>query len=215
MLLVREFRPRSFRCETYSASLYGAFSWGDGYFNLWLTYLNKYSVPEINNIPTAGQGAALVNAIISGVVSDWLENRPIVIVANMLLCLAGNVFVAVWEAPEGLKFVGYIFITAGLPAQSLTIAWLNEVVQGNGTLRGLIVSLGNTMVYAINAWALVLLFPAVDGMCIIRNPIPGLSQQLINFTAPHYKYGYQVCAGMIGLAIISVFAILLFIKRDL
>ncbi|WAO87598.1 MFS domain-containing protein [Fusarium falciforme] len=175
--------------------LYGAFSWGDGYFNLWLQYLGKYTVPQINNIPTAGQGAALINSIISGIISDWLQNRPVVIVANMLLCLAGNAFVAVWKAPEALKFIGYIFITAGLPAQSLTIAWLNEVCQGNGTLRGLIVSLGNTMVYAINAWALVLLFPAVD--------------------APHYKVGYQVCAGMIGLAIVTVFAILFQIKRDI
>jgi ACS family pantothenate transporter-like MFS transporter len=105
-----------------------------------------------------------VNSIISGIISDWLQNRPVVIVANMLICLAGNAFVSVWKAPEWLKFTGYIFITAGLPAQSLTIAWLYEVCQGNGTLRGLIVSLGNTMVYAINAWALVLLFPAVDGM---------------------------------------------------
>ncbi len=144
-------------------SLYGAFSWGDGYFNLWLQYLGRYTVPQINNIPTAGQGAALINSIISGIISDLLENRPIVIVANMLLCLAGNAFVAVWEAPDALKFVGYIFITAGLPAQSITIAWINEVCQGNGTLRGLIVSIGNTFVYAINAWALVLLFPAVDG----------------------------------------------------
>ena len=144
-------------------SLYGAFSWGDGYFNLWLQYLRRYTVPQINNIPTAGQGAALINSIISGIISDWLENRPIVIVANMVLCLAGNAFVAVWEAPDALKFVGYIFITAGLPAQSISIAWINEVCQGNGTLRGLIVSIGNTFVYAINAWALVLLFPAVDG----------------------------------------------------
>ncbi|EOO01551.1 putative pantothenate protein [Phaeoacremonium minimum UCRPA7] len=175
--------------------LYGAFSWGDGYFNLWLQYLGKYTVPQINNIPTAGQGAALVNAIISGFISDWLENRPIVIVANMMICLAGNVFVSVWKAPEWLKFIGYIFITAGLPAQSITIAWLNEVCQGNGTLRGLIVSLGNTAVYAINSWALVLLFPAVD--------------------APHYKYGYQVCAGMIALAILTVGAILLMIRSDI
>ena len=105
-----------------------------------------------------------MNAIISGFISDWLENHPIVIVANMMICLAGNVFVSVWKAPEWLKFIGYIFITAGLPAQSITIAWLNEVCQGNGTLRGLIVSLGNTAVYAINSWALVLLFPAVDGL---------------------------------------------------
>ncbi|CAG9955852.1 unnamed protein product [Clonostachys rosea f. rosea IK726] len=181
--------------DSFITSLYGAFSWGDGYFNLWLQSLGKYTVPQLNNIPTAGQGAALINSIISGIVSDWLQNRPVVIVANMLLCLAGNAFVAVWEAPEGLKFTGYILITAGLPAQSITIAWLNEVCQGNGALRGLIVSIGNTMVYAINAWALVLLFPAVD--------------------APHYDYGYQVCAGMIGLAIVTVGVILFQIKRDL
>lgn len=65
-------------------TLYGAFSWGDSYFNLWLEYLNKYSVEDINNIPTAGQGSALVNSIVSGVVSDWLQNRPLVIVINMV-----------------------------------------------------------------------------------------------------------------------------------
>jgi ACS family pantothenate transporter-like MFS transporter len=33
--------------------------------------------------------------------------------------------------------------------------------------------------------------------------------------APHYDYGYQVCAGMIGLAIVTVGVILFQIKRDL
>ena len=118
---------------------------------------------DINNIPTAGPAAALVNSLFSGFLSDYLGNRPLIIVANMAVCMSGNVFLAVWKSPVWLKFVGYIFITTGLPAQSQTIAWLNEVCQGNGTLRGLIVSIGNTLVYAINAWALVLLFPAVDG----------------------------------------------------
>ncbi|EED15922.1 allantoate permease, putative [Talaromyces stipitatus ATCC 10500] len=173
---------------------YGAFSWGDSYFALWLQSLNKYSVENINNIPTTGQGAAVVNSIVSGFISDWLENRPLMIIINMLICLMGNGFLAVWTAPTALKFVGYIFITTGLPAQSLTMTWLSEVCQGNATLRGLIVSIGNTFIYAINAWALVLLFPALD--------------------APHYKYGYQICAGMIGVGVISVFAILYAISAD-
>jgi ACS family pantothenate transporter-like MFS transporter len=112
-----------------------------------------------------------------------------------MICLLGNAFLAVWTAPTALKFVGYIFITTGLPAQSLTMTWLSEVCQGNATLRGLIVSIGNTFIYAINAWALVLLFPATD--------------------APHYKYGYQVCAGMIGVGVVSVFVILFAIWADL
>lgn len=75
------------------------------------------------------------------------------------------------------------------------MTWLSEVCQGNATLRGLIVSIGNTFIYAINAWPLVLLFPASD--------------------APHYKYGYQVCAGMIGVGIVSVFVILYAIWTDI
>lgn len=109
--------------------------------------------------------------------------------------MSGNTFLAVWKSPVWLKFIGYIFITTGLPAQSLTITWLAETCQSNATLRGLIVSIGNTFVYTINSWALVLLFPAVD--------------------APHYKYGYGICAGMIGAAIVSVFAILYMIRMDL
>ncbi|KAH8689175.1 putative allantoate permease [Talaromyces proteolyticus] len=175
--------------------LYGAFSWGDGYFNLWLQSLNIYSVEKINDIPTAGQAAAVVSSIVSGVLSDWLENRPVVIIIDMIICLLGNAFLSVWSAPTALKFVGYIFITTGLPAQSLTMTWLSEVCQGNATLRGLIVSIGNTFIFALTSWYPVLLFPAVD--------------------APHYKYGYQICAGMIGLGVLSVFAIIYAIRLDL
>ena len=71
----------------YNKSFYGAFSWGDSYFGLWLQSLNKYSVENINNIPTAGQGAAVVNSILSGYISDWLENRPLMIVINMVIQL--------------------------------------------------------------------------------------------------------------------------------
>uniref|UniRef100_A0A093XJ81 Pantothenate transporter liz1 n=1 Tax=Talaromyces marneffei PM1 TaxID=1077442 RepID=A0A093XJ81_TALMA len=94
---------------------YGAFSWGDSYFGLWLQSLNKYSVENINNIPTAGQGAAVVNSILSGFISDWLVNRPLMIITNMMICLLGNAFLAVWTAPTALKFVGYIFITPDYP----------------------------------------------------------------------------------------------------
>lgn len=115
---------------------------------------NVYSVEQLNNIPTAGQGAAVVNSLLSGIVSDFLQNRPVVIVFDMFLCLFGNASLAVWASPIPLKFVGYILITTGLPAQSLTITWLSEVCQGNATLRGLIVSIGNTMVYIVNSFAL-------------------------------------------------------------
>lgn len=42
---------------------------------------------------------------------------------------------------------------------------------------------------------IVLLFPATD--------------------APHYKYGYAICAGFIGAAIVCVGIILLLIRADL
>ncbi len=91
-----------------------------------------------------------MNSLFSGVLSDFIGSRHPVILYNMILCCFGNASLSVWKAPTGLKFLGYILITTGLPAQSLTIAWLNEVCQGNATLRGLIVSIGNTCVYTIN-----------------------------------------------------------------
>ena len=87
LLCVRYPQPRGVFCSArsqYGNSFYGAFSWGDSYFNLWLQSLNKYSVENINNIPTAGQGAAVVNSILSGYISDWLENRPLIIGINMV-----------------------------------------------------------------------------------------------------------------------------------
>uniref|UniRef100_A0A093V5M0 Pantothenate transporter FEN2 n=1 Tax=Talaromyces marneffei PM1 TaxID=1077442 RepID=A0A093V5M0_TALMA len=99
------------------------------------------------------------------------------------------------DRPNGPQIRRLYLHHPGLPAQSLTMTWLSEVCQGNATLRGLIVSIGNTFIYAINAWALVLLFPASD--------------------APHYRYGYQICAGMIGVGVVSVFVILYAIWADI
>lgn len=174
--------------------LYGTFSWGDSYFNLWLTYLDKYSVQQINQIPTASQGLAIVNSFVSSNISDYFRHRPIVIAVNMAICMTGNAFIAVWSAPQGLKFVGYMMITMGWPAQALTMAWANEICQGNPLTRSMIVAVGNTFVYATNAWLQVVIFPASK--------------------APHYKCGYQVCAAFLGLAIISVAVCWGLLQRD-
>lgn len=174
--------------------LYGTFSWGDSYFSLWLQYLGIYTTEQINEIPTASQGAAIVNSFISSYISDYFQHRPIIIAINMLICLLGNAFVANWGAPTGLKFLGYMMITIGWPAQALTMAWANEVCQGNPLTRWLIVALGNTFVYATNAWLQVVIFPSS--------------------VAPHYKAGYQVCAAFLGLAILSVWLCWYLLQRD-
>lgn len=174
--------------------LYGTFSWGDSYFNLWLQSLDKYTVQQLNQIPTASQGAAIVNSFISSNISDYFRHRPIIIAINMAICMIGNSFIARWKSPEGLKFLGYMMITMGWPAQALTMAWANEVCQGNPLTRSMIVAVGNTFVYATNAWLQVVIFPASK--------------------APHYKAGYQVCAAFLGLAIVSVAVCYYLLQRD-
>ncbi|CCH46242.1 putative transporter SEO1 [Wickerhamomyces ciferrii] len=174
--------------------LYGTFSWGGNYFNLWLQSLNKYTVQQLNQIPTASQGAAIINSFISSILSDYFRHRPIIIIINMIICMMGNAFIAPWKSPEGLKFVGYILINVGWPGQSLLMAWANEICQGNPLTRSMIVAVGNTFVNATNAWLQVLLFPAS--------------------TAPHYKAGYHVCAAFIGLAVVSIAVCWALLQRD-
>ncbi|KAK9362929.1 major facilitator superfamily domain-containing protein [Lipomyces starkeyi] len=114
------------------------------YFNLWLKDLGIYSVQQINLIPTGGYALGLVAGYIYANLSDRAGTRWPFLMFAVFICFLGNLLLAIWKIPFGLKFFASFFF------------------QDDNELRGLLPAMGSTISYAVQAWLPLLIFPTPE-----------------------------------------------------
>ncbi|KAK9466034.1 major facilitator superfamily domain-containing protein [Lipomyces arxii] len=165
-----------------------------GYFNLWLKSLKKYSVEEINIIPTGGNAVSIVYGLFFSWLSDATGLRWQLILVSVLPPLVGCIMLSIWNIEFGAKMAAFFLLYAGSTSQPMTLVWGTEVLQESTEVRGMSVAFADTITNAFIAWLPIVIFPTVK--------------------APHYSVGYQVTAGLIGLQIIGVFNFLAWSKWE-
>ncbi|KAK9467079.1 major facilitator superfamily domain-containing protein [Lipomyces arxii] len=165
-----------------------------GYFNLWLKSLHKYSVPQLNVIPTGGNAIGLVSAYLISNLSDLTNTRWQWILVSESFSLLGGILLTVWNISDKAKMFANLIGYAGVPTQSIAIAWAAESFQDMSALRGINQGLANTIAFAMNAWLPLVFFPTTR--------------------APHYKFGYQWTIICHSLEIVSVFVFMWYVKWE-
>ncbi|KAK9475574.1 major facilitator superfamily domain-containing protein [Dipodascopsis tothii] len=155
----------------YSLYIVGA---GD-YMNLWLEDIG-YSVQMTNILPTIGSAVALVSGYILAIISDITLWRWQIAMAALVPYVFGNLVLAIWDVPFGLKFAANIIPYIGSSFFSQFMAWISEIFQDDTELRGFLPAIGNTLWYCNYAWFPVVAFPASK--------------------APHYPWGYWAAFGL-------------------
>ncbi|KXT17051.1 hypothetical protein AC579_4323 [Pseudocercospora musae] len=158
---------------------------GIKYFNLYLK-AEKYSVVQINILPTAGDALSVVAALGFGILADITGCNATIVVGISLLVILANAMLAVWSIPKSALLFAFFISYAGLAAQPIVIAWGNHLAAGDPVLRQMLVACGNVASYTFNAWLPLVAFPTYD--------------------APKYDYGYQILVMFGGLAIIGTIA---------
>ncbi|KAK9473803.1 major facilitator superfamily domain-containing protein [Dipodascopsis tothii] len=154
-----------------------------GYFNLWLSSLPNLSVEQVNLIPTAGNGLAVIAAYVWPAISDRTGSRWPFAIVGSVFGIIGGILLSIWHLPFGVLLFANLIPSAGA-SQPLIITWITESFQDNTELRSMIIAFGNVISYTMSAWLPLLLYPTQD--------------------APHYKYGYQFSILFYGLHIIAV-----------
>ncbi|KAK9458947.1 major facilitator superfamily domain-containing protein [Lipomyces oligophaga] len=166
-----------------------------GYFSLWLDSLPQFSTPQVNAIPTGGYAISLVMGYGSANLSDRLGGyRWAFILHGCAWCFLGNLLLAIWNIPYGLKFFAFFCPDIGYSTWGMMLAWSAEVFQDDAELRGMLPAIGSTISYAINAWLPVVIFPS--------------------YKAPHYSCGYQIITGLLGVEFMGVLFMLYMSKRE-
>ncbi|KAK7206988.1 putative pantothenate transporter [Myxozyma melibiosi] len=164
------------------------------YFNLWLKSLDKYSVQQINVIPTGGYGLALVSGYVFGSISDAIGKRWPCWAVVIVLQFVGSVVLAVWPPSVGAKMFGFLIGFIGYAGFPLMLTWSSEAFQDDPMSRGVLVGMGNSVNMIIGFWWSLVVYPTVQ--------------------APHYKGGYKVIAGVIGLLAVNVVVFGWMVRRE-
>ncbi|KAK3342561.1 MFS general substrate transporter [Neurospora tetraspora] len=158
--------------------------YGYNYFNLFLKELKRedgttprWSVEGVNAIPILGNGVNVVFVWIWAILSDLLQTRWTLLVAQGVIGLIPCIIMSVWTShpdttPVSAAYASYFMTYMSLGTAPLIMSWLSDILPQDSEARTLIVGYSIAGVYAILTWSQVLIWPASQ--------------------APYYHYAWQI-----------------------
>ncbi|KAH6671987.1 MFS general substrate transporter [Halenospora varia] len=148
---------------------------------------HKWSLYQVNNIPTAINGWNIVMIMAANIYVDATGRRMVVVVANLIMLLLGTILLIAWNIPLGLKIVSYMFAGTDGPLSPLYMSWANILCSNDSQLRALTIAIMNSCGAALTTIIQQFLYPVTD--------------------APKYKKGFPASLGFIGGMCIWVFVV--------
>ncbi len=120
------------------------------YFSLYLKATKMYSVPQINNIPTAIGAVNFFVMITTGYIADKIGRRGPVCLGVGAILIFCYIVLTVWTVPHALRMVCFILIGSYGCFTPLLAGWVNEACGGDQQMRGFtlafMISIGGALV---------------------------------------------------------------------
>lgn len=108
------------------------------YFTLYLKSTGMYTIPQINNIPTAIGAVNFCFMLGSGFVADKIGRRgPVCLAVGTLLAVC-YIILTVWDVPHRLKMAAFILCGCYGCYTPLLAGWTNETCGGDQQKRAFI-----------------------------------------------------------------------------
>ncbi len=153
------------------------------YFNVWLTSTKRYSVQQVNLIPTAGYGMQIFFTLSYAWVSDALRARAPVIVFACVVAMIGTIILSVWPSNNiPTMMTGWLLTFCETGAGALFITWINEVCGFSQEHRIIVIAIVETIAFIFQAWVPLLAYNTAQ--------------------APHFNYGYYLATMFFALEIV-------------
>ncbi|KAF2654654.1 putative pantothenate transporter [Lophiostoma macrostomum CBS 122681] len=163
----------------------GSFATQQPAYALWLK-ATGHSVYVRNVWPTGQVAVGVVVQILAGILSDspLLKGRrwPAIIVMQGG-ALFGTIILAIWDVPDGLRYVAYYFsyFAAGVPGPYY--AWYSDLIPHDHEMRGFVIAVSNMFSYIQGIWFSIAVWRTVD--------------------APRFHAGF-IAASVLGVAMITL-----------
>jgi len=165
------------------------------YFPVWLKALDRFSVYQINLLPTAAQGLGLVTTLAYSWLSDGLGGRRWeILTIPAIVNFVGMLLVAIGPG-YGATFFGYMLNGASWGFWPVLYAWANEICHKDAEERAIVIGVAQTFGQAFIAWVPVVILDTSK-------------------YAPKFTMGYSIMTGVSVLQFLTIFVIRYFHNRD-
>jgi ACS family pantothenate transporter-like MFS transporter len=157
---------------------------------------HKWSLYEVNNIPTAINGWKIVMVLLLNVYIDSTGYRMNAVALNLAILLFGTICLVVWQPiPLGLRIVSYMFAGLDGPLSPIFYSWANILTTGDTQLRALTLAIMNSCGAALSTIIQQFLYPVTD--------------------APRFSRGFKASLGFVCSMCVWVVVVRMFEMRQL
>lgn len=169
---------------------------GNTVFQLFLKYdqAHQWSVYQINNIPTAINGASelicfnvqdadsgagfnVVMVMLVNVYVDATGRRMIAAIFSIASLMFGTICLVIWDIPLGLRVAAYLLAACDGPLSPLFMAWANILCGKDKQVRAMTIAMMNAFGNATTTIIQQFAYPVTD--------------------APEYRVGFKTSLGLI------------------
>lgn len=133
-------------------------------YALWLKSTH-HSIYEVNVWPTGQVAVGVVVQVLAGMLSDspLLRGRrwqALIVMASGTLF--STIILAVWDVPDGLKYVAYYlsYCAAGVPG--IYFAWYPDLMPHDHEMRGFLIASSNMFSYIQSIWFTITFWRTVE-----------------------------------------------------
>ncbi|KAF5655316.1 major facilitator superfamily transporter [Fusarium sp. NRRL 25303] len=130
---------------------------GTAYFPIYLKSRPKYSVQQVNVIPSGAYAVGLVATICWGQLSDRLQNRPWIIFGISFVSMVSGIVLATSSTKGGI-IAGYILNCTTYAYGPIAIAYISEVFTNLPDERAFVLGCAQAFGGAFNAWVPLVAF---------------------------------------------------------
>ncbi|KAH7014411.1 major facilitator superfamily domain-containing protein [Microdochium trichocladiopsis] len=173
-------------------------NYGVQYFELFLKSRpnadgsQRWTTAEVNAIPMGGRAIQIAFVWIWAIISDCMQIRWQLIVAQCTLALVPTLMMSIWSAlpsqmSDTTAYAGFFLNFIVLGTAPLLFSWLADIIPQDPEVRALVVGVAIAADYAVQAWSNSLMWPATE--------------------APYYRVGWKVSAVLMLLAATMVFVL--------
>ena len=164
------------------------------YFNVWLKSTKRYTVEQVNVIPSAGYGLQIIFTLLYAWTSDYLQMRWPVIVFACVPALVGTIILSVWPAHNtAAMMAGWLLTYVETGAGIIFTSWVSETCGFSAEHRIVVIGVMEAVAFTFNAWVPLLAYNSSQ--------------------APHFKVGYQIAAMFFAVELVLTVVIAAVEKR--
>nr|XP_019049745.1 hypothetical protein I302_00164 [Kwoniella bestiolae CBS 10118]OCF28675.1 hypothetical protein I302_00164 [Kwoniella bestiolae CBS 10118] len=142
-------------------TFYGLGCADGGYIAIYLKATKKYSIAQVNLIPTILNVIQSVGVLTWGFLADFTQQRYYTIAIATLISIFPTGVLAAWPASHELKLAAFL-ITGVQYVTAVYFSWFQEICQNDPMERAVIVSLSLGLQFGMSAWVTILIFPQTE-----------------------------------------------------